>query len=81
VPLTFHHLIPKKMHRRAWFKRHYSREQLNEGIMVCRLCHRGIHKRYDEMTLGKRFNTLATLLDDPSLVQHFSWVSKQREQA
>ena len=81
MPLTFHHLIPKKMHRRAWFKRHYSRDQLNEGILVCRLCHRGIHKRYDEMTLGKQFTTLTSLLSDPGLKNHFAWVAKQREQS
>ena len=47
--------------------------------MVCRDCHTGIHKRYDEMTLGKQLNTLEGLLADPGLMQHFAWVSKQRE--
>ena len=79
--MTFHHLIPRKMHRRAWFRRHYSKEQLNAGIMVCRGCHTGIHQRYDEMTLGKQLNTLERLLADPGLMQHFTWVSKQRERS
>jgi len=79
VPLTFHHLIPRKMHRRSWFKKHFSRETLNQGIMICRRCHSGIHKRYDEMTLGKHFYTQERLCSDPDLVLHFEWVAKQRE--
>jgi hypothetical protein len=34
-PLTFHHLIPRKVHRRAAFKKNYSKEQLNHGLQVC----------------------------------------------
>lgn len=79
VPLTFHHLIPKKMHRRPHFRRRYDRETLNAGIMVCRRCHRGIHRRHDEMTLARDFNTLPRLLKDPELARHFQWVARQRE--
>jgi hypothetical protein len=49
--------------------------------MVCRGCHTGIHQRYDEMTLGKQLNTLERLLADPGLMEHFAWVSKQRERS
>ena len=80
VPLTFHHLIPKKVHRRAYFRRHFTKEALNQGVRVCRLCHRGIHREYDEMTLAKTLNSLAALLADGKLSKHFAWVSKQREQ-
>ena len=53
--LTFHHLIPRKLHRRNAFKRRYKRSELNAGIYICQLCHRGLHRLYDEMTLGKHF--------------------------
>lgn len=76
--LTFHHLIPKKLHRRSMFRQSFSRDELNQGIRVCRLCHNGIHKRYDEMTLAKRFATLDALLADEGLQNHFQWVSKQQ---
>jgi hypothetical protein len=76
--LTFHHLIPRKLHRRPRFKRLYSRDELNQGIHVCRSCHRGIHRAYDEMTLGARFATLERLLNDPDLQRHFAWVAKQK---
>ncbi len=76
--LTFHHLIPKKLHRRVHFRKHYSREQLNRGIDLCRLCHNGLHSLYDEMALARQFPTLNQILDCASLQKHFGWVAKQK---
>ena len=76
--LTFHHLIPKKAHRRARFRKRYDRSELAAGIRICRLCHRGIHKLYDEIELAERFNTLAMLKSDAALARHISWVSRQQ---
>ncbi len=78
VPLTFHHLIPRKLHRRAHYRRHYDREALNRGILVCRRCHNGIHKRYDETTLAKHFASIESLRSDPDLARHFAWVARQK---
>lgn len=78
--LTFHHLIPRKVHRRNYFRRHYSREQLQQGIDLCRLCHKGLHRLYDEMTLARRLNRLEALLADPAIRRHVAWVRKQRTQ-
>lgn len=76
--LTFHHLIPRKVHRRSHFRRHYAREVLLDGIELCRLCHKGLHRLYDEMTLAKRLSTLDALRDDPRVQRHICWVRKQR---
>lgn len=76
--LTFHHLIPRKMHRRPRFRKDYSREQLNAGIDVCRRCHSGLHRLHDEMTLAKQLNTLEALQEDDAVQRHVSWVSKQK---
>ena len=76
--LTYHHLIPKKMHRRQYFKKHYTKAERQEGVHVCRQCHSGIHRFYDEMTLAKNLCTLPLLLADEQLASFFSWVSKQR---
>ncbi len=80
LPLTFHHLIPRKMHRRTRFKKSYSREELNQGIWVCLACHRGIHKLHDEMVLARDLNTLEKLQADPAVQKHIAWVGKQRRQ-
>ena len=76
--LSFHHLIPRKMHRRQHFRKKYTKQQLAEGVYICQLCHRGIHKLYDEMTLAKEFNTLDKLLDDADVQKHITWVKKQK---
>ena len=76
--LTFHHLIPRKMHRRKFFQKNYSRQQLASGIYICRQCHSGIHTLFDEMTLAKQFNSLENLLHDRALRKHCRWVARQR---
>lgn len=78
VPLTFHHLIPRKMHRRTRFQKQYNRDELNRGIWVCRKCHNGIHRLYDEMTLAMQLNRLETLQQDAALGRHIRWVQKQK---
>jgi hypothetical protein len=78
VDLTFHHLIPKKMHRRTYFKKNYSKPELAQGIDICRKCHTGLHKTYDEMQLAKQFSTIEAIIADPALSIHFAWVSKQK---
>ena len=78
APLTFHHLIPKKVHRRRRFARSYSKAELAQGIDVCRLCHRAIHRFHDEMTLARELNTLAALRQDEQLARHAAWAAKQR---
>ncbi|WP_100657910.1 HNH endonuclease [Alteromonas flava] len=76
--LTFHHLIPRKMHRRSFFKKNYTKHELNNGIMICEPCHKALHRFHSEMELAKRFNTLADIKADSQLAAHFSWLSKQR---
>ncbi|MAM88662.1 hypothetical protein [Allohahella sp. A8] len=78
VDLTFHHLIPRKVHRRAHFQKRYDREQLNAGIWICRLCHRGLHRLYDEMTLARDFSTLERIQADEAIARHIAWCAKQK---
>ncbi|MDP5460662.1 HNH endonuclease [Alishewanella sp. SMS8] len=76
--LTFHHLIPRKMHRRSRFNKKYSKAELQQGVYLCRLCHKAIHKQYDEITLAQRFNTLELLLADDAIQRHLQWAAKQK---
>lgn len=78
LSLTFHHLIPKKMHRRTHFKKAYSKVALSAGINICRRCHSGIHRLYDETTLAKQFNTLEALRADEAVAKHCAWAAKQK---
>ena len=76
--LTFHHLIPKTLHTNKWFKKNFTKEEMNSGIDICRKCHNGIHDLYTEKVLGKDYNTKEKLVDDPAIQKHVQWVSKQK---
>jgi hypothetical protein len=78
VPLTFHHLIPRKVHRRTYFRKNFSRETLARGIHVCRKCHNGIHKLFDEMQLAKELYSLDRLQASEALTRHVDWVARQK---
>lgn len=76
--LTFHHLIPRKLHKRKRFAKAYTREQLNEGLMLCNRCHKGLHKLYNETELGSLLNNLEALQNDPQVMKHVAWVARQK---
>ena len=78
LALTFHHLVPEKMHRRRRFRRLFKRAELAQGIYLCRDCHDGIHKTYSEMELAERFATPEALAEDEQLARHFRWLSRQQ---
>lgn len=77
-PLTFHHLIPRKLHRRPFYRKRYSRDFLNLGIDICRRCHDGLHDLYDEKRLARDFATVDALRADESIQRHVAWVRKQK---
>ena len=68
--LTFHHLIPIKVHRGAYLRKNNSREDLEQGVDLCRLCYRGIHRLYEQMTLAREFSSLDALQANPLIQQH-----------
>jgi 5-methylcytosine-specific restriction endonuclease McrA len=79
-PLTFHHLIPRKNHRKARFRRRYEKDEMrHRGLYLCRPCHSGIHDLIpDEAELGERYNTRDQLLAHEGIARHVAWVVKQK---
>ncbi|MCA8952702.1 MAG: hypothetical protein KDE27_24540 [Planctomycetes bacterium] len=76
--LTFHHLIPRKLHRRPFYRRNHDRAALQAGVHLCRHCHRAVHRFFDEATLAKSYATLAALRAAPELQRHAAWARKQK---
>lgn len=77
--LEFHHLIPRRNHRRGMFRRRFSKEDLVfRGAWLCRDCHRMLHKRFDHRTLGWELNTLAAIREHPEVQKFVAWVRTQR---
>lgn len=79
LPLSFHHLIPRRVHGRAWFREHFGLDEMRRrGLWLCGDCHRHIHAHFDESTLGRRLNTRDALLAEPVIARHIEWASRQR---
>ncbi len=67
---TAHHLIPRTCHHNKWFKKRFSREQLQETVDLCRDCHNAIHRFVPrEKQLGRHFYSLALLREHPPLAK------------
>ncbi len=78
-PLTFHHLIPRKVHDKRRFLRRYTKSEMRtRGLYLCRACHSGIHDLIDEKELGERFNTKEDLLAHEGVARHVAWVARQK---
>jgi hypothetical protein len=76
---TEHHLIPRTCHSNKWFKKQFSREQMQETIPVCRDCHNAIHRFVPkEKTLGRDFNTVEKLMQHDQVATFVTWVKKQK---
>jgi hypothetical protein len=77
--LTFHHLIPKKTHRKRRVLRRFPREELHtRGLWLCRLCHRQLHRFYSEEELAESLNTREAIIADPSMARFLVWARKQK---
>jgi hypothetical protein len=71
---NFHHFIPRTLHRNKWFKRRYTRQQLQQGLELCKACHSAIHTLIpDEKELGRNYETRAKLLAHPELGKFVRW--------
>ena len=71
---NFHHLIPRSVHSNKWFRKRFTRDQMSQGIDVCRQCHRAIHDLVpDEKELGRHYNTAKKLLGHPEVARYVEW--------
>ena len=76
--LTFHHFIPRTLHSNKWFKKNFTKEEMNQGIHICEHdCHPEIHKFIDAKEMGRSYNTLQTLRNHPLVSNYIKWVRKQ----
>lgn len=78
--LTKHHLIPRAVHTKKKFINRFGKKEMRDrGIMICKLCHDGIHAIIpSEKELAESFNTKELLLADLRIAKHVAWVAKQK---
>lgn len=77
LPTTFHHFIPQTLHSTKWYKKNFSRDQLESGANLCHDCHDAVHRFLPEKVLGKEYNTLEKLLAHDKISTFVHWVSKR----
>lgn len=71
---NFHHFIPRTLHLNKWFKKRFSREELQRGMGLCKSCHRAIHDLIPkEKELGRHYNTREKLLAHPRVSAYVQW--------
>lgn len=75
--LTFHHLIPRTLHSKKWYKKVYTEEDLKRGIDICYDCHEAVHDFITEKELGKTYNTLPKLLEHAKVSNFVRWVARR----
>lgn len=77
LEITFHHLIPVKLHKKKKILKKYKKDFLKKhGINVCLDCHKTIHKFYTEEELGEKYNTLEILLNQEKIQKHINYIRK-----
>ena len=60
--LTFHHLVPKKLHKKNAVNQLFPDTDLNSyGIIVCSPCHKMIHKKINHFELAAQYYSLEKL--------------------
>jgi len=76
--LTFHHVVPKEVHE--WYKKHHgmTKNQLNQGIMICRPCHSALHSFEDNKTLAEKYSTINAIMDHPKVQKWLPYIRKRR---
>ena len=76
---TEHHLIPRCCHRKKFFQRKFTRQQMHTTVPTCRDCHRAIHNLIpNEKDLAKEFFTVARLLNHEGFKRFVEWVKRRR---
>jgi len=76
--LTKHHVIPKEVHE--WYKKHHgmTKEQLHQGIMICRSCHSALHSFEDNKTLAESYSTIEAIRAHPKVQKWIPYVRKKK---
>ena len=78
--LTFHHLVPKKVHKRSQVLRLFSKEEMHTlGLWLCSDCHSTVHRHIDHLVLALNYHSKEALLGHPEIEKFVNWVAKQNK--
>lgn len=79
---TSHHLIPKEIHSKAWCKKRFTKDEMNNRRAdLCYDCHPFLHKKFTNAELGKEYNTIEKILANEDVQKFIKWLKKQDKKA
>jgi hypothetical protein len=71
---SFHHFIPRTVHRNKWFKKRFTKEEMRtSGIDLCKQCHDMLHELIPEKELGRNYNSREKLTAHPEVAKYLAW--------
>jgi protein-arginine kinase activator protein McsA len=76
-PLTFHHLIPKTLHRKPRYRKRHDPGERMAGVDLCRDCHDAVHRFIDHRRLAECYRTLEALRTHPEVAKFVAWVRRR----
>ncbi|RIB16849.1 hypothetical protein C2G38_1911280, partial [Gigaspora rosea] len=77
MPLTFHHLIPRAVHKRVIKKGLFTKDEcLTRGTNICRPCHSACHKMISHEQMAYEYNSVDKLLEHEGVIKFVTWASK-----
>tara|TARA_B100000809_G_C14722472_1_gene381914 strand:+ start:43 stop:354 length:312 start_codon:yes stop_codon:yes gene_type:complete len=77
---TFHHLVPKKLHKKNVIVDLFPDVDLNAyGIMVCSPCHKMIHKKINHLDLATEYYSLEKLKTHLELSKFIAFQQKSHK--
>jgi len=74
---TKHHVIPKKVHKNKWFRKTFTREEMNTTIDLCRACHRQIHIFFTHKELARKYHSVEKLMEEERIQRYVAWIQKR----
>ena len=78
VAFNEHHLIPRHCHRKNWWRRNFTKEQMRQTIWVCKTCHLAVHDLIpDEKEIGRSYNSVEKLGAHPAFAKYLAWKRKR----
>ncbi|KAM0322449.1 hypothetical protein ACHAQA_009516 [Verticillium albo-atrum] len=78
IPLTYHHLIPRFVHKKAVRRGWHPPEDLDNVAWLCRLCHSFVHRFAGHEELARHYYTVELLLAEDDVSKFAKYASRVR---
>lgn len=81
IPLSYHHLIPRKVHAKVLKRGWHEEWKLNSVAWLCRACHSFVHRMASNEELAREWYTVDRILQREDVQDWAKWVGRVRWKA